>query len=77
MFNWLKKTAAKADDALDQAKKSINASEKSVKTIINILSIALVVSIVANVVTIGTTVGNKKNNPNTITIENLYLGGPY
>ena len=77
MFNWLKKTASKADDALDQAKKSIDASEKSVKTIVNILGAALIVSIITNVITIGANISNKRNAKGSVIIHNLYLGVPH
>ena len=86
MFNWLKKTTKKVDDALDQTKKDLGeASEKiqsvldessdSVKTVVKVIVIALSVNIITNCVTMFATLSkHKARKMPTITIQNLYLG---
>lgn len=88
MFNWLKKTAKKTEDTIEQAGKDLSdTSEKmqqvldessdSVKNIVKILGIALFVSILANGVNIFMALSkHKAGKIPTISIENLYLGGP-
>ena len=84
MFNWIKKTATKADETLDQTKKDIaetadkvqqvlDESGKSVNTVIKVVTIALIVSVVANIINIGSTILHGKSK-STVVIENLYLG---
>ena len=90
MFNWLKKTANKAEDAIDQAKKDmsntaekvqqvLDDSSKSVNTIINIVLITLGISVLGNIVNTAVSVCKYKraSTPSSVTIkiENLYLGG--
>ena len=86
MFNWLKKTAKKTEDTLDQAGKDLSeTSEKmqkvldessdSVKNIVKILGVALMISILANGVNIFMAFSkHKARKTPTISIENLYLG---
>lgn len=88
MFNWLKKTAKKTEDTIEQAGKDLsdtsekmqavlNESSDSVKVIVKILTIALGVSILTNCITIFATLSkHKARKMPTITIQNLYLGGP-
>lgn len=87
MFNWLKKTAKKADDTMDQVKndcadtseklqKVLDESSESVKIIVKVMTIALVVSITANVINIVGIIKNHRKVP-TISIQNLYLGDKY
>lgn len=86
MFNWLKKTAKKTEDTIEQAGKDLsdtsekmqavlNESSDSVKVIVKILTIALGVSILTNCITIFATLSkHKARKMPTITIQNLYLG---
>lgn len=89
MFGWLKKTASKADEALDQAKedmsntaekvqKVLDESSKSVNIIIDVVLATLAVSIVGNVMNIGFSIAKHKreNVPSKIIIQNLYLCAP-
>ena len=87
MFKWLKKTSQKVDDALEQTKQDLNQtagkiqavldeSSNSVKVIGKVVMIALGVSILTNCITIFATVSSHKSKPSSITIQNLYLGGP-
>lgn len=87
MFKWLKKTSQKVDDALEQTKQDLNQtagkiqavldeSSNSVKIIGKVVIIALGVSIITNCITIFSTVSSHKLKTSSITIQNLYLGGP-
>lgn len=86
VIKWVKKTAGKADETLDQVKTDLNStatkvqevlndSSKNVRTVINIVGIALLVSIFANIVTISLNINNHKREKEAIVIHNLYLGG--
>lgn len=85
MFNWLKKTATKAENTLDQAQKDLSEtsskiqtvldeSGKSVQVIVDVLSIALIVSIVTNIITIGLNISSHKKAKTSVIIQNLYIG---
>lgn len=89
MFGWLKKTADKADVAIDQVKKDmsetagkvqevLDESNKSVNVIINVVLITLGVSILGNIINIGLSISKHKQTsvPSKIIIQNLYLGVP-
>lgn len=89
MFNWLKKTADKADTAIEQVSKDmsetagkvqevLDESNKSVNVIINVVLVTLGVSILGNIINIGLSISRHKqmNVPSKIVIQNLYLGVP-
>ncbi len=86
MFNWLKKTASKADEALDQAKedlsntaekvqKVLDDSSRSVNVIIDVVLVTLAVSIIGNIVNIGFSIAKHKHSDTStkIIIQNLHL----
>lgn len=89
MFNWLKKTAKKTDDTLDQVKtdlsdtsekmqKVLDESSESVKTVVKVLTVALGVSIVTNIITMACTLSKHKyRKMPAITIQNLYIGDKF
>lgn len=89
MFGWLKKTADKADGAIDQVRKDmsetagkvqevLDESNKSVNVIINVVLVTLGVSILGNLINIGLSISRHKQTsaPSKIVIQNLYLGVP-
>ena len=85
MLGFLKKTASKADEAIDQAskdmtttankvQKALDESGKSVTVIINAMLITMGVSILANIVGILLNIHkNKQMKMPKIIIQNLYL----
>ena len=86
MFNWLKKTASKADEALDQAKEDmsntaekvqevLDESSKSVNVIIDVVLVTLIVSTIGNILNIGFSVSKHKqaSTQPKIVIQNLNL----
>ena len=78
LFKRVKNITEKADKAMDSAQEALNSSSKGIQTVIDILSVALIVSICTNVVTIGINLINAKHGrmpKSQIVIHNLYLGG--
>lgn len=74
----IKRTAEKADKALDSAQEALDNSSKGIQTVIDILSVALIASITANIITIGINIYNARKHRapgNHIVIHNLFLGG--
>jgi len=89
MFGWLKKTADKADGAIDQVKKDmsetatkvqevLDESNKSVNVIINVVLVTLGVSVLGNIINIGLSIARHRQPtaPSRVVIHNLYLGVP-
>ena len=78
LFKRVKNITEKADKAMDSAQAALDSSSKGIQTVIDILSVALIVSICTNVVTIGLNILGAKHNripKSQIIIHNLYLGG--
>lgn len=78
LFKRVKNITEKADKAMDSAQAALDSSSKGIQTVIDILSVALIISICANIVTVGLNISNARHNKlprSNVIIHNLYLGG--